>query len=212
MTYSTLTGSKSTAGSVRYLINFAEIDAESIVRDSENWLNQNLRLRRLQDRAYLTLNEGESEIDLATNVPLFLDPVRLWLQGTGALPFIHEDEIDRWRDAETDGTLTTGAPNFWTLSNTTMLFDMEADDAYNLVFSHYAKPEPLAATTNETNLYTDEYPALMRKVVTAYAYIERKEEERAAALFAMADNFINKLKVSDDQSRRSMEFTVNVSR
>lgn len=210
MTWTVLTGAKTAAGSIRWLINYGEIDPESVLRDSENWIAQHLRVRRMRARAALTLSTGASSIDLETEVPLFLDPIRLWMQGYGKLTFIHEDEIDEARAADTDGALNDGCPTQWTISGSSLLLDTEADQSYQLVLSHYAKPEALSAS-NETNLYTETYPALLRAVATAYAYIEAKDEARATALFSHARAFIEQIAINDDLSRRGQEIEIEVT-
>lgn len=210
MNFTTLTSTKSTTGSIPYWLNFDNIDATGVLRDAENWINQHLRVRRMQARATLTLSDGENSIDLSSDVPSFLDPIRLYAQGYGEICLTHEGELDYLRATDTDGDLAEDLPTYWVLIGETIYFDTEADQDYTLFLTYYSKPTALSAS-NETNLYTDTYPALLRAVCMGFGYLEAKDENRAGALFDSARRYMAQIAVNDDLARRSAVYNVEVS-
>jgi hypothetical protein len=210
--FTTLTGAKTAAGSIRRWINYDEADSDHIIAQSENWLAQKLRVRRMVAKATdLTLASGASTIDLSTELPYFLDAIRLHIQGYGKVTFVHEDDMDMLRGEDTDGDISTGVPSYWTVVGETIYFDTEADQEYTIYLTYYKKPTPLSAD-NTTNIYTQHYSALFQMVCMGWAYVEAlKDDARATSMFTSAEAHIATLLGTDDLSRRAQEYDHSAS-
>jgi hypothetical protein len=212
MTWGALTAAKSQNGSIQRWVNNDTVDPEEIIAEAENWLAATLRVNRgMKTRATLTLAEGDSSIDLSTTdgTTRFLDPINLHLQGFGKLSYQHEDTLDDFRAAETDGTLMTGPPTLYTIIDRTIYFDTEADTTYSMVLTFFDEPAALSAS-NTTNLYTTRFRALFKTVCMGFCYIFLKDENRATGLFNTALSYIAKLHETDDLVRRGQEYDVEV--
>lgn len=211
MSWNTLTAAKTESGAIKRWVSNNEVDSEELVGESENWLAQRMRVRGME--RYTTdvvLGEGDSEIDLVSELSDFLDPVTVRIQGQCRLRFVSEEEIFPIRGEDEEGNLSSSTPSAYTIINNTMLFDVEADQDYTLIIVYYAKPTELAAD-NQTNLYTEKYRVLFKAVAMGFAYVFLKDETRATQMFASAEGHLASLMETDDLVRRGQEYLVEVN-
>lgn len=104
MTYASLTGNKSTAGSIKRDVNYEQLDPEQIVEEAESLIYDTLRVREMRATWTFAMAIGAYQIALVDN---FLDPIgrlrdssnfryiqrsedellksRVWSQSTGSL-------------------------------------------------------------------------------------------------------------------------------
>jgi hypothetical protein len=209
MDWTTLTGAKTVAGSVASWVNSDKVPSADVVADAENWLAQKLRTRRMEARADVTLLTGDSDLDLTSDLPGFLDPVNVYIRGYGMIESIPEDDIDRVRDADVDGTLQADTPAYYAVVGDRMIFDTKADQDYVLSVTYFKEPDALSDST-ATNLYTTRYRVLFKAVAMGFAYVFLKDETRAAALFQSALSHIQTLEETDDLVRRGQIYDVRV--
>lgn len=210
MNWDTLTADKDTDGSIRRWLNTSTLDPTETIADAENWLSQRLRVRRMWRRDIVPLVEGASEIDLRTDVPLFLDPISVRVQGSGRLVYVPEDTIDDWRGETRDGELSAAEPCAFTIIGTDMLFDTEADTDYALIVTYYQRPPSLSEAI-QTNLYTEHFRVLFKAVMMGIGYTFLKDETRASPYFESAEIHVLKAMQTDDLIRRGQEYDVRVS-
>ncbi len=207
MDYTSLTGNKTVEGSIRQWVNNDAVPAGEVLGDAENWIEQMLRVMGMQKRFAFTLEIGQSELDLSTDVPDYLDPIQLWnVRDEGPLQFVTEFDIDRYRSVDRFGVLTKAAPeSFTTIGRDLMVFDAQADAAYPMVLTYYGRPTPLSPD-NQTNLYTKNYRVLLRYACMGMAYIFMKDEGRADGLLKLAAGICQQIAVSDDDARRGQRY------
>ena len=196
MTYTTLTGDKTATDSIKRWVNNSLIDADSVISEAESWLNENLRSRRMLKRATVSISSTESSYDLSTNVTDFLEALKLYRNGYGALAFVSEDEIDNVRAASSASVLTSAGPKYYTVIDSTILLDTQADQAYTLALTYYAAPTPLSGSV-ATNLYTTDFRVLFKEVCMAFAYLFMKDEPSYQARLASARAMIEKIREAD---------------
>jgi hypothetical protein len=208
MDFDTLTAAKTTNGSIARWLNTSEVDAEEIIGETEDWLAQRLRVRRMQERTTTSLSEGESELDLASSIPDFLDPLGIRIQGQGMwLRFVAEDMIDDLRGENEDGELSETTPSAFTIIGNTIYFDVTADDDYTLIVVYYARP-PALSDSQQTNLYTEQYRPLFKAAAMGFGYVFLKDEARASQMFQSAESHIAKCLETDDLVRRGQVIDV----
>lgn len=210
MDFDTLTAAKTVNGSIARWLNTAEVDAEEIVAETEDWLSQRLRVRRMQERTTVTLLTGESQLELSSSIPDFLDPMGIRVQGEGTwLRYVAEDAIDDLRQEDEDGALSETTPSAFTIIGNTVYFDVEADEDYTLIVLYYARPPALSAS-QQTNLYTEQYRPLFKAAAMGFGYVFLKDEARASQMFQSAEGHIAKCLETDDLVRRGQVFDVRV--
>lgn len=207
MTWTVLTSDKDTAGSIKRWVNDNTIDPEEIIAEAESWLCQRMRVRRMQVRMDdLALLTGESSINLAIDVPDFLDPVNLWLTGDSRpLSYQHEDKLEAFRQVDSAGVLGIAAPTIYTIIGETLYFDAASDADYLMIFVYYGQPIVLSAS-NQTNIFTTKYRPMFKKVLMGQAYLFMKDEQRGGAMLASAGEDIQQINVFDDMFRRTQEY------
>ena len=181
MDYASLTGGKSTSGSIKRWINYGDIDAEQIVDEAMSWINGRLRVPAMRKVQTGTISSGADTLAFPTD---FLE--ERWLghaqQARGRIKGSPDHEIEAARIySESDGSLQTGTPSRYSLGGNplTAFFDCKADQAYayRLVYLGRIK---LDSTTNTTNWLTDNEPRVMRCVTLAFAneFLKREGEKQ----------------------------------
>lgn len=197
-TYAILTGSISTAGSIRYWVQHSEIPVDQILEEAQRYIFSQLRVREM--RSYsdaLVVTQGQTTAALPSD---FQDPISLKLDGDSEdLDYVQENLLGRLYDD--DGDIETGRPNRWTIFDEAIQFDVEADDTYNARLVYYGTPDLISATTAE-NFLSTRYPTVLRRACLAYAYEHRKLMEMFVAEVAAADKAIEQANMTDDMGRR----------
>jgi len=199
-TYTILTGTISTSGSIRNWAQHAVIPVEQILEESQQWIYE-----RLRHQSMIVAEPLLIAADAYTLTPPddFLDPVSLTLWGdAGELDYVHENILKRYVDQ--DGIVQTGRPSRFSYYGDLIQFDCANDEAAGLTgeLVYYQMP-PLLSPSIQTNWLTDRFGGLLRQTCTAKAYEHRKRPEASGA-YMLAEKAINEANIASDFMRRGM--------
>lgn len=200
-TYSILTGTVSTSGSIRNWAQHSMIPAEQILEEAQQWIYQRLRHQFMIAEETLTIEPGDYAIAPPDD---FLDPVSLTLWGDDdELDYVHENMLGRYVDS--DGDVQEGRPVRFSYYNDYLQFDAanDADTSLSAVLLYYRSP-PLLSAAVQTNWLTDRFGGLLRQTCLAKAYEHRKRPEMTAE-FTLAEKSINEANVASDFMRRGQK-------
>ncbi len=202
LTYSTLSGAKGTAGSIKYLVNYDKISATLCITLAEAWLAARLRIPRMKERTTVAIALDDDNVTLPTG---FLAAEILYLRGSGALELIADFDMDARRGIEADGTLAAGEPAYWMWLGepAKAYFDVKADKAYTGDLTYYKKPTALSGS-NDTNLYTARTTAALHHACLGFAYEQMKMVAEAAGEFAAASAEVNRENIMGEMGMRGM--------
>ena len=202
MSWTTLTGSVSTAGSIKYAINYDRIDAEGILEEAQAWIYQRLRVRQMTATANVSISSAASTASFPTG---YLDPIHLGIPGYINTIRLKDPEWFRahmgWDES---AVLPEGPPSYWCDFDTTIQFNTKADQAYTAKMVFFKKPDLLSGS-NLTNWLTDRYPSLLRRVCLMFAAEARKEFEMMNNAEIKALQSIEEIKVESDLAMRGVE-------
>lgn len=120
MTYATLTGSKSAAGSILGWTSYNKLDVLTVIDEAQSLLFQSLRVREMRSELTFGMNVGFSEVALPTG---FLDPIgRLYdITNSGWYPHKIETDILISRSYDTTPSGSLGANPFTTTTNSSLV-------------------------------------------------------------------------------------------
>lgn len=119
MTYNSLTGAKSVAGSVSSWTNYTKLDIPTIVDEAQALIFMKLRVREMRTSAAFTIPQSGDRVALPTG---FLDPIGRIMVPTVNLSIAHKDQgfVEQCRTyQETSGTL--GANPLTTATGSTQM-------------------------------------------------------------------------------------------
>ena len=213
MDWNTLTASKAVNGSIQRWLNYDKVDPEEVIAEAEDWMAINLRTLHMEERVRITLPIGADKLDFPTYLPRFLSPISVLLLGHGYLRYRAFDDFDHIRLPHDDGRLDEGEPNLFAISGAAggyMMFDVAADNNYELLVNYYQRPLPLSVD-NQTNIYTEHYRKLFKEVLLACAYQSPKDSAQENDHLGKAMGFIQQLKINDDLKLHAQEHLVRVS-
>jgi hypothetical protein len=203
MNYTTLTASKSTAGSIRYWINHAEIDVDQILEDAQALLWQTLRTREMRSAfADLSMSVGDSTKALPTG---FLDPIGLW-DITNNMRFggpKTEEQLQN-RRTYTSAVLDSGTPGYYAIFDELLQFDSKFSAATTLKLIGF-KSLTLLSSGNTTNFLTNRYPHILRTACMAMAHNFRNNDEREQKEMTKLAAYIAKANAESELSYRGLE-------
>jgi hypothetical protein len=195
--YSTLTGLKTVAGSIQNWVNRSDIPAAEILTEAQALIYERLRVREMQARGELSFATSAQTASLPTG---FLDPVSFRpYEWASPLPFVHEDALDEYRDA--DGVLSSGTPSRWAIIGEAAYVDLLPSTTFAGLMLYYKTPTALSGS-NETNFITDRYPSLLRYACLAKAY-EHMKDQKAAEYLQFAMSTIQDINASNEMWRRN---------
>lgn len=195
--WTTLTGSKSTAGSLANFVNRSDLPTTNILLEAEAWIYQHLRVREMVTRTTLTVSADAQTVALPDD---FLDPITWTIYGDSyPLDYVPEEKLQESRDS--DGVLVTGTPTQWAIIGSTVYVDVLCSAAQTGLFMYYAKPAALSES-NETNFLTTKYPTLLRHACMAFAYEHMKDTGRAQQWMQTAMLKLAEAKATADLVRR----------
>jgi hypothetical protein len=198
--FTTLTGAKTVAGSLKRWANHDTLDSEGILTEAEAWIYQRLRTKEMQTIATGTVAIGQDGFALPTG---FLAPLRFSIHdGQQDLNYQHEQLINLTLD--TDGALPDGTPTSFAIMENAIQFNTVADEAFDYTFRYYAAPTALSAS-NETNFLTVRYPTLLRRVGLMFAYEFLKHWDAFEKQAVLAERALRDAQVADDQRRMGQE-------
>lgn len=160
MDYTTLTGDKSTSGSIKNWMNYSNLPVDEILAEVETEIIRNLRTREMRASATVTITSGSITAALPAG---FIDPVRLIHRDTRieiqAVPMDDIEETRNW--SGTDSNYAEGMPTRFSVFNELLQFDMRADAEYVCTMLYYKRPDALSGS-NPSNWITTRYPRLVR--------------------------------------------------
>lgn len=180
MDWTSLTGSKSTPGSIARWINNSTLssgvggDADSILQEAQDWIYQRLRhWRMLTPPLVGTMAIGA---DFVTFPSDFLEPKIYWMTGVNAQKMIlktPEDIVQAW-SFDNNGNRVQQQPRIYYFDQAALRFDSPADQAYPTILIYYQQPAMLG-TGNDTNFLTSNCQMLLRRSVMRAACEWTKE-------------------------------------
>lgn len=195
-TYTILTGTVSTSGSIRNWAQHAIIPVEQILEESQQWIYERLRHQKMIVEAPAPIAVGDSAVTPPAD---FLDPVSLTLWGDDReLDYVHENMLGRYRDS--DGNYDDGRPARYSYFSDLLQLDCASDEALGATLVYYRMPDFLSPSI-QTNWLTDRFGGLLRQTCTAKAYEHRKRPEASGA-YMLAEKAINEANVASDFMRR----------
>ncbi len=199
MDYTTLTASKSTAGSLANWLNRSDLPGAEILSEAESFIYERLRVREMQAVTTLTFADESSSQALPSD---FLDPVSFLPHGWGQpLLYVHEETLRAYRDE--DGNLfASPTPSRWTVIGTTAHLDVKLDGAFAGELLYYARPAALGAG-NTTNWLTTRYPRLLRTVCMGMGYEHMKDHGQADRYLARGEALIADASSTNESYRRA---------
>lgn len=196
-TYTILTGTKATEGSIKYWANHSLVPSDQVLTEAEAYIYQYLRIREMRTTAPIAISAGQSTFTLPT---AFLEPIQLLFDGwADPLEYVHESLLRRYKDST--GALYTGEPCQWAIVDETGQLDTELVDALAGDMIYYATPTALSGS-NETNWLTDRYPTMLRYACMAFAYDHRKRRTDATEMRALCMGQIEAANTESDRGRR----------
>lgn len=199
MDYTTLVGTKSTAGSLANWLNRSDLPVAEILSESEAFIYERLRVREMQVVTTLTFADESSSEDLPAD---FLDPISFLPHGWGQpLLYVHEEALRAYRDE--DGNLfESPTPSRWTTIGTTAHLDVKLDGSFSGHLMYYARPAALGAS-NTTNWLTMRYPRLLRTVCMGIGMEHMKDTQRADSYLARGEALIADASSTNENYRRA---------
>jgi hypothetical protein len=161
MSYATLAGAKSAAGSIRNWINKGDVDPDTILEDAQTTIYLRLRHWRMKTEATGTMSIGTDSITLPTD--FIEERSGIWITGVYRQKLLKadEDKIQSMYDYDSTGARITGQPNWFYISGSSAKFDYVPDQAYPYLLPYYAQPA-LLSNSNQTNFLTTFAPRLLR--------------------------------------------------
>lgn len=198
--FATITGAKTTAGSLKSWVNHDTIPVDNILTEAEAWIYQRLRTKEMQTSATGTIAIGADGFALPAR---FVAPLRLAIHdGVAFLPYVHEQLFEETLDV--DGLLREGTPTKWAIIDDAVQFDAIADEEFDYTLYYY-QALPALSVSNTTNFLTTRYPTLLRRVCMMFAYEFLKDFDAFEKQTVLAERALREAGVSDDQRRLGQE-------
>lgn len=208
MDYSTLTGAKTTTGSIAYWLNYSRIDADGILDEAESWIYSRLRVREMRATADVTITAAQAYAPLPTG---FRDPIHFCIPGYVERIVIKDEETFRselgW---DNSADLPDGPPQRYAIFDEQLNFDHDPDQAYTGKMIYFKTPTALSSS-NTTNFLTSKYPTLLRRVCLMFGAEARKEYDLMDRNEIKALEMIEEIKRESDLSYRGLELDFNWS-
>lgn len=198
LTYTQLTGTKDTEGSIRNWVNRADIPATTILNEAEALIYEHLRSREMMTDAVFQFDIATSSEALPAD---FLDGLQFLPYEWGEpLLFVHEQLARVPRDA--DGAVLEGTPSAWYILGETAYVNAKCVDNFAGRLMYYAQPAELSSG-NPTNFLTRRYPALVRFACMQRAFEHMKDTNRATEYLKLMIGSAGSASVSNELFRRS---------
>jgi hypothetical protein len=210
MSFTTLTGSKTTEGSIKYLVNNSAIPSATILENAQGLIYSLLRVREMLGRVEDTFALSSVSDTLPDR---FQEAKSITLLGDyGAykkeLKIFPPDDYERkltYDSAVQTPTRPTQTPSFCTIDATNILLDAKCDVAYFYVMWCYRYGAPLS-TTVETNFLTNRYPHLLTAAVRHYAFDCRQHDELAEKELKKLASYIQQINIEHDYQKAAYTY------
>lgn len=196
--YATLTGVKTTLGSIANWVNRSDLPVDLILSEAEAAIYERLRVREMQTIATLTVAEGDNSVALPSD---FLDPIEWRPYGwPDPVLFVNETSLEAHRDE--DGNLYDGDPSRWAIVGETAYVDVACSSEFSGKLMYYKRPASLSVS-NTTNFLTVRYPGLVRVACISKAYEHMKDMQNAGTYMQILEGKIGEAMATNDMYRRS---------
>ena len=166
-TYTILTGSISTEGSIKNWLVKSDVPADTVLDDAESWIYRRLRVRDMLTTTTGTLSASVAVLALPTNY-LAVRKFTLTSPGVTDLERKTPEETEDSRSYDNGGTLITGRPSVFYADGSQFVFDRTTDQAYTYRIIHYAEPTALSSS-NTSNFLSTRGVRLLRCACLAFA-------------------------------------------
>lgn len=175
MTYTSLTGSTTTDGSIAQWLNHGSLTAvsDTIVMEAESYIYRRLRHWRMitSTTGNFTSNPG-GQPTVTDYIPLpgdYLEDVSLLVTGTSYQIMFRKtlQEIMTMYGFDGNGNRVVQQPMYYFSDQMNIKFDSPPDSAYPYLLYYYQQPAALSSTG--TNFLTTTYPRLVRCACMASA-------------------------------------------
>ena len=173
MSYTTLTGAKTSEGSLKYWINYSKLDVDAALEDAQALINQTLRVREMQAAATVSITSGSETAALPDRYLASLSMRDI----TNNADLEHKEwsDLENLRDYSS-GAISTGKPCYYSVFGELFQFDTKADTAITARLMFYQSPV-LLSEANPTNFLTTRYPHLLRAACLAAGYDQMRNTE-----------------------------------
>ena len=187
MSYTTLTGDKTEAGSIKAWINYTRLDVDGALEDAQALIFQRLRVREMQAAATVAISAASETATLPTGYLASLSMRDV----TNNTDLEHKQwmDLENYRDFSS-GVISTGKPCFFAVFNELFQFDTKADTAITARALYYKQPEALSVS-NPTNFLTTRYPHLLRAACLASGYSQMRNSEAYSIAVSQLGAFID---------------------
>lgn len=208
--YTTLVAAKTTAGSIKYLVNYDRLDPETILTEAHAYIFSALRVREMRKTAAITLAVGDTTHALPEG---FLDPIKLTLfDGEGDVSPVAEHELLSLRDYDVtaaDGTLNEGRPLRYATFDELIQLDCAVETAVAGTVLFYSNAFQLTGAAT-TNFLTSRYPSMLLAAVRMYAYMHMENDGDSTKWAKLTDELISRANIENDFGRRGADYAVSV--
>jgi|TARA_Y100000034_G_scaffold134891_1_gene204698 hypothetical protein len=194
--YSNLTASKATLGSIKAWVNYAEIDADEVLLEAEQWIYKRLRI---EDMIAITTGTMAIGTDTVSKPTRWRGTMSFTITGTDKASLKRKEAGEVENAFQYDGTsvrVNEKPTRYYGLASSFQL-DSPPDKAYPYRIVHYAALAPLTSS-NETNALTDAHPRLLRAACLMQANEILKNPEERAYWHAIAQDAVREANIEDD--------------
>lgn len=181
MSYTILTGTKDTEGSIKYWVRHTEVPSAYILARAQSAIYQKLRVREMMKRTEGTIAEDATTLAMPSDM---LSPIWLGRRGEnqGKIQILDPEHFESrvGENPDDSNNVYPGTPTFATFDKDYFYFDAKADQAYPYRLWYMHKPALLAESTNETNFLTTRYDNILEAMCKHYAWAHRNEDGKSA--------------------------------
>jgi hypothetical protein len=213
MTYTILTGTKDTEGSIKYFVRHTEVPSDYILERAQDAIYQILRVREMLTKVEGAIAEDATYLAIPSDM---LEPIAFVRRGSyqGRITILDQEHFESrvGENADDSNNPYPGTPVFATYDKTNFYFDAKADQAYAYRLWYMQKPALLASSSNETNFLTLRYPNILEAMCKHYAWEHRGDEGKAAGELEKAMAYITKANEEYDMFRQSIQTEMYWSR
>lgn len=204
MTFTSLTGSKSTTGSIKAWTMKSTVESETVLEEAESWIYRRLRVRDMrQVDTSSTIASGADYISTPTG---YLGTITLTITSPGRYRLHHMtvQNVEERRPYNSSGAIQAGLPTMFYEDGSSLYFNVKADRAYTLRHVYWKQPTALSSS-NTTNFLTSRYPRLLRCACMGFASEFLKDYNAMDGWLVKAQAEIDEINAEQDMNMGSFE-------
>ena len=209
MTYGSLVGSKTTPGSIQAWVNYARLDADTVLAEAQATIFQRLRVREMRTLdASITVAPGGFQYPLpasfleARAARTVLDDLAYELRSPA-------DVVAR-RRFDASGTLVAGPPLYYAIFDEMLQFEASFTTASPFLLLCFKSPTPLSSQ-NPSNFLTGRFPHLVRTACLAQAADFLRNDADYAKQMQKLELLIEATNAESDLGMGAATFSTTVS-